>query len=226
MTQANGPTSDRSKCSTQGRLECYTYSMPPLARSSIVPWFILTLPLVAFAAEPDSKSATRNTDRRPPHKSAAQAKKDADRAKWLERLKARGVEAWPENETDEEHAATFKKSREMAADVISLFPGSRLHETQHFLFVSNIPPQQVGPYIASLDRMYEWMCKLYGVPRTHKVWLGGKAPIFAFLEKEQFDNFEDRFFPEARIITHTRQRVRPEPSESNGGSCYRLLQRQ
>lgn len=164
--------------------------------------------LVAVAAQPsDSKSATRKAERRPPHKNAAQAKKDAERAKWLERLKTRDVEAWPENETDEEHAAALKKSREMGGEVVSLFPGSRLHETQHFLFVSNIPPQQVGPYISSLDRMYEWMCKLYGVPRTHKVWLGGKAPIFAFLEKEQFDNFEDRFFPEARESLRTLDNV-------------------
>ena len=71
----------------------------------------------------------------------------------------------------------------MAKEVVSIFPGTELYETEHFLFVSNIPPQQVGPYIASLDRMYDWMCQLYGVPRDHKVWLGGKVPIFAFLEQ-------------------------------------------
>jgi len=49
--------------------------------------------------------------------------------------------------------AALKKSREMAIEVVSLFSGSQLHETQHFLFVSNIPPQQVAPYVASLDRM-------------------------------------------------------------------------
>ena len=91
----------------------------------------------------------------------------------------------------------------MVDEVISLFPGCQLYETEHFLFVSNIPPQQVGPYIASLDRMYDWMCQLYGVPRDHKVWLGGKAPIFAFLEQEQFDAFEERYFPEARESLRT-----------------------
>src|SRR3954471_15624145 len=131
-------------------------------------------------------------------KSPAQAKKEAERAKWLDRLKANGVEPWPEEETDEEHQAALKKSREMAEEVVSLFPGSRVQETQHFLFVSNIPPQQIGPYVASLDRMYDFMCTLYGVSRKHKVWLGGKAPIFAFLEKDEFDNFEERYFPEAR----------------------------
>ena len=136
--------------------------------------------------------------RKPPKKTAAQIKKEAARAKWLELLKERGVDPWPESETDEEHAAALKKSREMAIEVVSLFPGSQLHETQHFIFVSNIPAQQIAPYVASLDRMYDFMCQLYGVQRSHKVWLGGKAPIFAFLEREQFDAFEERYFPEAR----------------------------
>ncbi len=135
--------------------------------------------------------------RTPPKKTAVQLKKEAAREKWLAQLKERNVEPWPESETDEEHAAALKKSRETAEEVVSLFPGSRLNETQHFLFVSNIPPQQIAPYVASLDRMYDFMCQLYGVQRKHKVWLGGKAPIFAFLEKEQFENFEERYFPEA-----------------------------
>ena len=58
------------------------------------------------------------------------------------------------------------------------------------LIADHLDQLQVGPYIASLDRMYDYMCQLYGVPRDHKVWLGGKALIFAFLEKEQFDAFE------------------------------------
>jgi hypothetical protein len=146
-------------------------------------------------SRPKSKGATTA---RPTKKTAKQLKAEAEREKWLERLKANGAEPWPEEETDEEHAKALKKSHDMAEEVVSLFPGSHLHETQHFLFVSNIPAQQIAPYIASLDRMYDFMCQLYGVSRKHKVWLGGKAPIFAFLEKEQFDNFEDRFFPEAR----------------------------
>jgi hypothetical protein len=136
--------------------------------------------------------------RKTPKKTAAQTKKEAAHAKWLERLKEREVDPWPENETDEEHAEALKKSREMAIEVVSLFSGCQLQETQHFLVVSNIPPQQIAPYVASLDRMYDFMCRLYGIPRTHKVWLGGKTPIFAFLEREEFDAFEERYFPESR----------------------------
>ena len=152
-------------------------------------------------ANPRSQRTTpreRAAARRAMRDSADKAKRDQERREWLARLKARDIEPWPEEETDQQHAEALAKSREMVDEVVSLFPGTQLYETNRFLFVSNIPPQQVGPYVASLDKMYEWMCRLYGVPRDHKVWLGGKAPIFAFLEQQQFDAFEERFFPEAR----------------------------
>ncbi len=178
------------------------------------------------SASNDRRPITKRTaTRRTPKKSALHVKKEAARAKWLDTLKARDVEPWPENETDDEHAAALKKSRDMTDEVISLFPGSRLYETQHFLFVSNIPPQQIGPYVASLDRMYEFMCRLYGVSRDHKVWLGGKAPIFAFLEKEQFDAFEERYFPESKDVMHSLGNVYGLSHLSKTGevviSCYR-----
>ncbi len=73
--------------------------------------------------------------------------------------------------------------------------------------------------------MYEWMCRLYGVPRDHKVWLGGKAPIFAFLEHQQFDAFEERFYPEARESLRTLANVYGLSHLDAGGevviSCYR-----
>jgi hypothetical protein len=170
-------------------------------------------------------STTRTTTKRTPRKSAAQQKKEAEREKWLERLKEHDVEPWPENETDEEHAAALKKSREMIDEVKSLYPGSQLYETKYFLFVSNIPAQQVTPYAASLDRMYEWMSRLYGVARDHKVWLGGKAPIFAFLDKEQFDDFEEHFFPETGKQIHELANVYGLSHLDKNGevviSCYR-----
>lgn len=158
----------------------------------------------ADQSEAAPRAATKKpAPRKPPKKTAAQSKKDAAREKWLELLKQREVDPWPENETEEEHAEALKKSREMAIEVVSLFPGSQLHETQHFLLVSNIPQQQIAPYVASLDRMYDFMCQLYGVKRTHKVFLGGKAPIFAFLDREQFEAFEERYFPEAKETIRT-----------------------
>jgi hypothetical protein len=209
--------------------------MSPLVRISTIPLCTVLLAMAFLRADepssaitkPDNRTSTTKatTTRKPPKKTPAQVKKEALRAKWLERLKERDVEPWPENETDEEHAAALKKSREMAIEVVSLFSGSQLHETQHFLFVSNIPPQQIAPYVASLDRMYDFMCQLYGVPRTHKVWLGGKTPIFAFLEREEFDAFEERYYPESRETIRALGNVYGLSHLSKTGevviSCYR-----
>jgi len=139
----------------------------------------------------------RAAARRAAREAAIQKKRDAERNQWLARLQARDVEPWPETETEETHAAALAKSREMIDEVIAVLPGTQLYETEHFLFTSNMPPEQVAPYAAYLDRMYDWMGKLYGVPEGHKVWLGGKARIFAFLEREQFEAFEEKYFPEA-----------------------------
>ncbi len=167
----------------------------------------------------------RAAARRAAREEVAKAKRDQQRSEWVAKLKARGVEPWPEEESDEVHAKALAKSREMANEVVENFRGTQLFETNHFLFVSNIPAQQVAPYIASLDRMYDWMCRLYGVPRGHKVWLGGKAPIFAFLSHEQFDAFEDRFFPEARESFHTLSNIYGLSHLSANGevviSCFR-----
>jgi hypothetical protein len=176
-----------------------------------------------------SSSAIRNTTSKTKpkaqKKTARQQKQEADRVKWLERLKEHDVEPWPEKESDEEHAAALKKSREMIEEVKSLYPGSQLYETKYFLFVSNIPAPQVTPYATSLDRMYEWMSRLYGVTRDHKVWLGGKAPIFAFLDKEQFDDFEEHFFPETGKQIHELANVYGLSHLDKNGevviSCYR-----
>jgi hypothetical protein len=116
----------------------------------------------------------------------------------LARLASRDVEPWPDAESDEDHATALAKSRAMIDEVKTVLPGMELYETERFLFVSNMPAEQVGPYVTYLDRMYEWMCRLYGVSPEHKVWLGGKAPIFAFIERSQFQAFEDKYFPEAR----------------------------
>jgi hypothetical protein len=140
----------------------------------------------------------RAAARRAAREAARQKQQQAERQEWLRRLAAREVEPWPIAESDAEHATALAKSRAMIDEMKNLLPGTELYETERFLFVSNIPAEQVGPYVAYLDRMYEWMCRLYGISPEHKVWLGGKAPIFAFIERAQFEAFEDRYFPEAR----------------------------
>ena len=109
---------------------------------------------------------------------------------------------------------------------LTLSRARKLYETEHFLVVSNIPAEQVAPYVASLDKMYEWMCQLYGVPRDHKVWLGGKAPIFAFLEQGPVRRLRGAYLPgSSRVASHAREHLRPVPPQKDTGevaiACYR-----
>ena len=112
----------------------------------------------------------------PPVRPARQKKQQAERQEWLARLAARDVEPWPEAESDDEHAAALAKSRTMIDEVKNLLPGTRTVRDRALPVRLEHAAEQVGPYVAYLDRMYEWMCRLYGVSPEHKVWLGGKAP--------------------------------------------------
>ena len=58
----------------------------------------------------------------------------------------------------------------------------KTYETKNFLFCSNMPRKQVIPYAKSLDKMHSMMCKMYGIKKDKRVWLG-KALVFAFIEK-------------------------------------------
>jgi hypothetical protein len=145
----------------------------------------------------DYKKSAASTAAKTAKKTARQLKEEAERALHEERLSHGDTDPLPD-ETDEEHAAAIKSMRKVVDEVASQYPRGRVYETKYFLFFSNIPEQQVRPYVDSLDRMYEYMCKLYNVPPDHKVWRGGKAAIFAFLERGQFDAFEKRYFPHIR----------------------------
>jgi len=143
---------------------------------------------------PKRLSARERARARRAERAAAEQAQNAERhQQWLDRVQVNGVEPWPEA-TDADHAAALARSRAMVEEVISLLPGTQLYETEHFLFTSNMPAPQVAPYARYLDKMYEWMCQLYGVPAGTKVWLGGKVPIFAFLTQQQFAAFETKYF--------------------------------
>lgn len=150
----------------------------------------------------------------------AKAKKRAavEREKWLARLEARGVEPWPEL-SDAEHAAAVEELKTLVKEIQRQFPRMMVSETENFLVCTNIPPRQVGPYVASLDAMHEMLVKMFGIDPEHRVWRG-KALVVAFLDKTQFTRFEIQFMkhqpdPQTYGLCH---------SKSNGEviiSCYR-----
>jgi hypothetical protein len=179
----------------------------------------------AFSRPKGRSLSARAAARRAQRDSAARQRQEKERTAWLARLEARGVVPWPDPESDDDHAVALAKSREMVDEVISVFSEVQLYETDNFLFTSNMPPEQAQPYVAYLDKMHDWMCQLYGVPKGHKVWLGGKAPVFAFLERDQFEAFEEKYFPDARQQLGTLTNIYGLCHQSMRGevviACYR-----
>ena len=122
----------------------------------------------------------------------AKQRAEQEHRKWLGRLTARGVKPWKKF-TEAEHQAAIEKHKARYEAVAKLLPSLQLVETEHFLFCTNIPPQQVGGYVQSLDRMYQWMKQTYGMSEEDQVWRG-KASVFAFVREEEFAAFERQFF--------------------------------
>ncbi|MBC7819794.1 MAG: hypothetical protein IAG10_23160 [Planctomycetaceae bacterium] len=108
------------------------------------------------------------------------------------KLKASRRQLW-EDPTDDERAKIIADYKEFLQRVQAnyQFP-MRLTETKFFLFFTDIPANQVAPYIANLDAMYSELCKGFGVPLGKNIWLG-KCIIVAFLDKTSFHAFEEKF---------------------------------
>lgn len=109
-----------------------------------------------------------------------------------ERLMGSRHQLW-DDPTEAERAKTIADYKEFLQTVQASyqFP-MRLTETKFFLFFTDIPPNQVAPYIANLDAMYSELCRAFGVPVGKNIWLG-KCIIVAFLDKTSFQAFEAKF---------------------------------
>ena len=116
------------------------------------------------------------------------------------RMEARGVEPWP-TLSSAEHAAEVEALRGFVAQVREAFPALQAKETHEFLVLTDIPPAQIGPYVASLDRMHDFLCDFYGIPKGEPVWKG-KCLVVAFLNEDDFVAFEGRFMQHQARGTH------------------------
>ncbi|MCA9179735.1 MAG: hypothetical protein KDB14_35005 [Planctomycetales bacterium] len=148
-----------------------------------------------------------------------QAELEASRqARWEAALAKTGVKPWAVP-TEAQHAETTAKHRELMKQVGQTYQGMQLYETEQFLFFSNIPANQVGPYVLQLDKMYELLMKMYQIPADQPVWLG-KCLVVAFVSQQQFAHFEQTFMnsaPAAKTYGRCHQ-------NSNGSvvvGCYR-----
>lgn len=107
------------------------------------------------------------------------------------RMEANGVSPWPILSADE-HAAEVEKLAAFMDEVKEAFPALVKTETHEFLVLTDIPADQMGPYVAKLDAMHDFLCDLYGIPRGEPVWKG-KCLVVAFLREDDFLAFEGKF---------------------------------
>lgn len=107
------------------------------------------------------------------------------------RMRANGIEPWP-TLSAAEHAAEVEALKAFVQQVRGAFPGLELIETHEFLVATDILPEQVAPFVASLDSMHDFLCTLYGIPQGEPVWKG-KCLVFAFTREDDFLAFEGRF---------------------------------
>lgn len=114
-----------------------------------------------------------------------------DRQRWVAQAEARGVKPWPEL-GKREHQAAVDELLKFFKEVSEVTPGMKMHETQEFLFGTNIPDDEVAPYIQALDAMHDKLCTMYGIKPGEPVWRG-KCLVLAFAEKAQFHAFEKDF---------------------------------
>jgi len=136
------------------------------------------------------------------------------------RLSSQGERLWKKY-TDEEIGGFIKEEKEFLQEVGEHFTNlpMKYYETNYFMFFTDLPPNQVAPYLKNLDKMNEILGKAYGFAPGENVWRG-KAVILAFVNKASFQEFEAKFMNNgdtgsAMGLCH---------SSSNGRvvvSCYR-----
>lgn len=109
------------------------------------------------------------------------------------RLDASGEQFWDQLTPEDalKHIADEKAFLEGVAKHFSTLP-MQLHETEYFLFLSDMPPAQVAPYVKQLDKMNEALGQSFGFPPGHNVWRG-KAVIVVFVNLLAFQEFEVQF---------------------------------
>ncbi|MHB1033126.1 MAG: hypothetical protein ACYC0Y_00650 [Pirellulales bacterium] len=148
-------------------------------------------------------------------------KEEEDERRRIEEEKSQAAERAAAERASAQQRAAVQEQKEYLGKVAAAFRANnmRLYETKYFLFLSDMPPNQVALYTPYLDKMYRELCKAFGIKQGTDVWRG-KAVVVAFLAKESFWAFEKAFFNHqeavgAQGLAH---------SNSNGNvviSCFR-----
>jgi hypothetical protein len=96
---------------------------------------------------------------------------------------------------DAERAQTVKTLKKRAGEMLARAGTTKLTlaETNYFLFYTDMTPTEAQRWTQVLDRMYARLAEMFGVPKDENLW-HGKAVIFVFVKREDFQAFEEAAF--------------------------------
>ena len=149
----------------------------------------------AATEQPDPEgdpSEARDEPAEPPvDEETLRRQKEAERLEFYRRTK---VWLWPEL-TEQQQQEAVARHKEYLDTVAQAFPDHplRLYESEYFLFFSDMPPAQVQMYTPYLDKMYQHLCKAFGIQKGTNIWVG-KAMVIVFSMRESYEQFEQQFF--------------------------------
>ncbi len=100
--------------------------------------------------------------------------------------------------TTEEAQAALKSYEDLFEKMKTTFPMLNFvrQETEYFIVYTDMPAGQIGGYTANLDSMYHQLCTLFNIPKDTNIWVG-KCPVFCFVNKEHFVQFEGQLLRNA-----------------------------
>lgn len=114
--------------------------------------------------------------------------KDDDEAE--RRVLSLGNRFWPRL-TDEIHAVWIDKHRKFAKSVQDQFPqlSLRVIESKYYIVVTNVPDREAQKHLGNLDKMYDELCRAFGIPVGSNIW-NGKCVVCAFQNQADYIRFE------------------------------------
>ncbi len=114
--------------------------------------------------------------------------KDDDEAE--RRVLSMGNRFWPRL-TDKAHAEWIARHRKFAKSVQDQFPqwSLRVIESKYFIVVTDIPDREAQQNLSYLDKMYDELCRAFGIPVGSNIW-NGKCVVCAFQNQKDFIRFE------------------------------------
>ena len=95
---------------------------------------------------------------------------------------------WPEL-TTEAHAKMIKRLKAFSDQTTEKINNNlRLLETKYFLFYTDLPNAEARKWAHLLDKMYNRLCKLFGIEKGTNIWYG-KALILVFSQENDYRRF-------------------------------------